>query len=99
MACVKQCDACGRVYIRNRAFEMSNDGGYVAGIMTINAAGRKDHKYDLCDDCLERLWEWLGEPRKDPVVIMNATTLSMGFGNNTSKPIDDGGWEQSQKEN
>lgn len=99
MALVKQCDACGRIYIRNTAFEMNNDGGHVCGIMTVNAAGRKDRMYDICDDCLERLYEWLGESRKDPVVIMNAAKLTMGFGNNSSKPIDDGGWEERQKEN
>ena len=97
MATVKQCDACGRVYIRNRAFEMNTDGGFVSGIMTINSAGRKDRRYDICDDCLERLYEWLGEARKDPVILMNTCKLSMGFGNNGSKPIDDGGWEDHLK--
>lgn len=80
MALVKQCDACNRVYIRNQRFGCENDGGCIAGIMTINSAGRKDKKFDLCDNCLEKLWKWLDASREDdpPFIDLNIE----------SKPID-----------
>lgn len=68
MAKVKMCDACGRIYIRNNRFDMHHDGGHVCGIRTVNSAGRADVTFDLCDDCLEKLYDWLAESRKDPAI-------------------------------
>lgn len=76
MALVKMCDACGRIYIRNKKFECRRDGGAVSGIITVNSAGRKDQKFDLCDDCIEKLWEWLDKSRKNPETVMNAVTVN-----------------------
>lgn len=81
MALVKQCDACGRVYIRNQRFECACDGGTVAGIVMINSAGRKDRKFDLCDDCLEKLWDWLASSRDEGTKPIDL--------NPKPKPIDD----------
>lgn len=89
MALVKQCDACGRVYIRNNRFSCNKEGGVIAGIATVNSAGRKDEKFDLCDDCLEKLWEWLDESRKEPVTVANAVLMKESARPcNTSKDVD-----------
>lgn len=89
MALVKQCDACGRVYIRNNRFPCNKQGGNVSGIATVNSAGAKDTKFDLCDDCLERLWEWLDISRSEPVTMANAVLMKdSARPGNTSKEID-----------
>lgn len=88
MALVKMCDSCGRVYIRNHKFACKCDGGAVAGIMTVNSAGRKDQKFDLCDDCIEKLWEWLDKSRQEPETVMNAVTVKDSGILYTSRDID-----------
>lgn len=97
MASVKQCDACGRVYIRNSAFCAVNDGGFISGIQTINRAGRKDETFDLCDCCIGRLINWLSHTNEESVSVTNLCQVKLEAMPNRSKPIDDGGWEAHQK--
>lgn len=75
MASVKKCDSCGAYYIRNTMFKCRKDGGCVSGIATINGAGRVDQKFDLCDSCVEKLWDWLSKSREDPETITNIVTV------------------------
>lgn len=97
MASVKQCDACGRVYIRNTRFCAENDGGFISGIQTINRAGRKDNTYDLCDNCIERVFNWLSEERVESVSVTNLCQVKLDAMPDHSKPIDDDGWVAHQK--
>lgn len=48
----KKCDRCGKLYER----------AYVPDITVIKYIhGHGDERYDLCDDCQQRLEKWLND--------------------------------------
>lgn len=57
---VKKCDRCGAIYEKNekcKTKEVRN--GIVSKIATISERGILDEEYDLCDECIEKLYDWM----------------------------------------
>lgn len=57
---VKKCDRCGAIYEKNekcKTKEVRN--GIVGKIATISGRGILDEEYDLCDECIEKLYDWM----------------------------------------
>ena len=68
MSTVKQCDRCKAIYQNNTEYKIAGRKymDEVEGIR-IELGGLKGRasgkKYDLCDDCIKELSEWLEENR------------------------------------
>lgn len=57
---VKKCDKCGAIYEKNKKCKTKEVGnGIVSTIATISEKGFIDEEYDLCDECIEKLYDWL----------------------------------------
>lgn len=57
---VKKCDRCGAIYEKNEKCKTKvTMGGIVSTIATISERGMLDEEYDLCDECIEKLYDWL----------------------------------------
>lgn len=57
---VKKCDRCGAIYEKNKKCKTKATGnGIVSTIATISERGIPDEEYDLCDECIEKLYDWL----------------------------------------
>lgn len=68
MANAKKCDRCGSYYDKNTKHRTTGRviGGMISGIQTETRLGEKDCSYDLCDDCITDLFEFLdGKESKD----------------------------------
>lgn len=57
---VKKCDRCGAIYEKNEKCKTKvTSGGIVSTIATISEREMLDEEYDLCDECIEKLYDWL----------------------------------------
>lgn len=57
---VKKCDRCGAIYEKNEKCKTKEArDGIVSTIATINEKGFIDEEYDLCDECIEKLYDWM----------------------------------------
>lgn len=57
---VKKCDRCGAIYEKNEKCKTKEArNGIVSEIATISEKGFIDEEYDLCDECIEKLYDWL----------------------------------------
>ena len=57
---VKKCDRCGAIYEKNEKCKTKATGnGIVSTIATISDRGIPDEEYDLCDECIEKLYDWM----------------------------------------
>lgn len=57
---VKKCDRCGAIYEKNEKCKTKATGnGIVSTIATISERGLLDEEYDLCDECIEKLYDWM----------------------------------------
>ena len=57
---VKKCDRCGAIYEKNEKCKTKATGnGIVSTIATVSERGIPDEEYDLCDECIEKLYDWL----------------------------------------
>ncbi len=57
---VKKCDRCGAIYEKNKKCKTKATGnGIVSTIATISERGIPDEEYDLCDKCIEKLYDWM----------------------------------------
>lgn len=57
---VKKCDRCGAIYEKNEKCKTKEGrNGIVSTIATINEKGFIDEEYDLCDECIEKLYDWM----------------------------------------
>lgn len=68
MADAKKCDRCGKYYDKNEKHETSGKihGRKLAGVKTIDTNDCWYNHFDLCDDCLTDLFEFLsGKELKD----------------------------------
>lgn len=55
------CDRCGIAYTKNKTFPTVGriSGSYIAGMALLSFSGNIDKTFDLCDVCLEDLWDFL----------------------------------------
>lgn len=57
---VKKCDRCGAIYEKNEKCKTkATRNGTISTIATINERGMLDEEYDLCDECIEKLYDWM----------------------------------------
>lgn len=57
---VKKCDRCGAIYEKNEKCKTKATGnGIVSTIATISEREIPDEEYDLCDECIEKLYDWM----------------------------------------
>ena len=62
---VKKCDRCGAIYKKNEKHKTKVVGsGIVSVIATMNEMGYIDEEYDLCDECIEKLYDWLKDNKE-----------------------------------
>lgn len=55
-----KCDRCGSFYEENEKLTVNNEGRTtLSGITTVTANNRCYKYYDLCDECLDDLIEFL----------------------------------------
>lgn len=61
MADVKKCDRCGAFYEKNK-----NNKSYTRNIVGVYLRYQDTDvaRYDLCDECVEKLKQFLSEPDK-----------------------------------
>lgn len=64
---VIQCDRCGKTYEKNERYQTrgSVEGSVLSGITTITGMGLRDESYDLCDECIGELLDWLRNEQND----------------------------------
>lgn len=57
----KRCDRCKKYYDKNSKNETVGriHGGVIEGIVTYTTGSNLDKYFDLCDDCIDDLKEWL----------------------------------------
>lgn len=65
MAIVKKCDRCGKHYDENITFKTCEPffNYILTGIATVDQSHESDKIYDLCDDCIADLFEFLNNER------------------------------------
>lgn len=54
-----QCDRCGKYYDKHK--HLGPGGHHIAGIGVVTTK-LTIKRYDLCDDCIEKVMAWLTEP-------------------------------------
>ena len=61
MAAAKKCDRCGKYYDKNEQYKTSTGGckSVLDGVAFTEKNGSVTDAYDLCDDCITLLKEWL----------------------------------------
>ena len=61
MATAKKCDRCGKYYDDNKQYPASHNGfkSYIDGMAFTTKNGSLGQTYDLCDECITLLKEWL----------------------------------------
>ena len=66
-----KCDRCGRYYEKNVLVKSKGSviGSVIGGIYTRTKDGKADEPFDLCDDCIKSLFEWMKEPNSDSMWI------------------------------
>ena len=58
-----QCDRCGKTYDRNEIVEPRGDIQHrLVGVAIVDVK-RNLQRYDLCDDCLAQVLNWIDNPR------------------------------------
>ena len=64
---VIQCDRCGKTYEKNERYQARGDaaGNVLSGITTVTWIRLRDESYDLCDECIGELLEWLHKEQND----------------------------------
>ena len=64
---VIQCDRCRKTYEKNERYQTrgSVEGSVLSGITTITGMGLRDESYDLCDECIGELLDWLRNEQND----------------------------------
>ena len=67
MSKAKKCDRCGKFYEKNVVMESKGSvlGSTIGGINTATKEGKTDEHFDLCDDCIKRLGEWIKKQNLD----------------------------------
>ena len=55
---VKKCDRCGAIYEKNEKCKTKETRDGIVST-TINEKGFIDEEYDLCDECIEKLYDWM----------------------------------------
>lgn len=65
MANAKKCDRCGIYYDKNTDHKTTGRliGSIISGVATIDRMCDRDKSYDLCDNCLTDLFEFLENKR------------------------------------
>lgn len=58
MANAKKCDRCGAYYDHNNGVE-SIRGNFVVGVKVVTTIDVSHKSFDLCDDCIEKLYGFL----------------------------------------
>ena len=61
---VKKCDRCGAIYKKNEKCKTKARNGTISTIATINERGILDEEYDLCDECIEKLYDWMKDNKE-----------------------------------
>lgn len=61
MASAKKCDRCGKYYDKNEQHQACSNGykSIINGVAFTMKNGELAETYDLCDDCIARMKEWL----------------------------------------
>lgn len=61
MSAAKKCDRCGKFYEKNISYKGIAwcTNGIIAGIKTTTINDHSDYKYDLCDECVGKLYMFL----------------------------------------
>ena len=57
MSDAKQCDRCGKLYVRYSGLQFTETGSRYNNITLYGTGFSKD--YDLCIDCMRQLIRWL----------------------------------------
>lgn len=67
MSKAKKCDRCGKFYEKNVVMKSKGSflGSTIGGINTATEEGKTDEHFDLCDDCIKRLGEWMKKQNLD----------------------------------
>ena len=72
MANAKKCDRCGSYYDKNQKFRLKNPLGDLAdGIAFTGAKGNVSNQFDLCDDCIEQVYNFLGGVKLEKQIVFN----------------------------
>ena len=58
MADAKKCDRCGAYYDTNKGAKSIN-GYFVRGVRICTSISNSTIKVDLCDDCINKLYDFL----------------------------------------
>ena len=67
MSKAKKCDRCGKFYEKNVVMESKGSviGSTIGGINTATTEGKTDEHFDLCDDCIKSMCEWIKKQNSD----------------------------------
>lgn len=67
MSKAKKCDRCGKFYEKNVVMKSKGSvlGSIIGGFETVTKDGITDEAFDLCDDCIKSLGEWIKKQNLD----------------------------------
>ena len=72
MANAKKCDRCGIYYDKNQKFKLKKSlGDFADGIAFTGVNGNVSSQFDLCDDCIEQLYIFLGGAKLKKHIVFN----------------------------
>ena len=72
MANAKKCDRCGKYYDKNQKFKIKNTTtDFADGIKFTGVKGYDSSQFDLCDDCIEKLYNFLGGVKLEKQIVFN----------------------------
>ena len=61
-----KCDACGKLYSDCKIYGQNYEDRKINRISTFTIEGRCDDTYDLCDECIEKIYSVLNlTPRRN----------------------------------
>lgn len=90
MAKARKCDRCGSFYEKNTLHNTTGriHGSILGGIALTDISGENDERYDLCDNCIVELFNFLNSDKINNDIMKRSNEVMKNFIEITNKDVE-----------